>query len=168
MKVVHSLITIIILVSFVMGIYCAGTTKTYDFMTHLEAVSQVSQTMPEFGDLGKIWTKDIIESGHMGAHPMGASYAEVHITSWAKSGVFKASYDEARDIYWYSFVRFGMQGGTNAAQEALAPITDVFDSIMELSGRAYYTFVWLGDYVVGFFELVWTLMPFSGLVERGV
>lgn len=167
MKVLNGFIGVILALSFIMGVYCAGTTKTYDFKTHLESIATVSQELPHFEDLGSIWTADIIENGLMGSAPANATRATVNIRSWVRSGPFAAVRSESGAI-WYPFVKSGIQGGSDEALEFLQPISNFFDGVLEVCGRVVYTFVWLGDYVGGFFALVWKVLPFSGLVERGV
>lgn len=166
MKAFNTLITIVLVLSFIMGVYCAGTSMTYDFRKHLESISTVAEEMPTFEDLGSIWTVDVIENGNMGAGPAGSTRATVNIQSWPTIGPFAAVRGE-NDAIWYPFVKRGIQGGTDAALEFLQPISNFFDGTLELCGRVVYTFVWTGDYIIGFFKLVWKVIPTSGLVERG-
>lgn len=166
MKAFNTLITIVLVLSLFMGIYCAGTSKTYDFKMHLQSISTVAEEMPTFEDLSSIWTADIIENGNMSAGPMNATRATVNIQTWPTIGPF-AAVRGANDAIWYPFVKTGIQGGTDEALEFLQPIADFFDSVVEVSGRVYYTGVWIGNYIVGFFKLVWKIIPTSGLVERG-
>lgn len=165
MKAVKGFIGIIIALSFIMGVYCAGTTKTYDFKTHLESFATVAQELPHIEDLGSIWTADIIENGLMTSGPGGQVRKTVHITSWPRNGVFKAATGESGEI-WYPFNRSAIVGGSSDALKYLEPLSDFYDGVVEVCGRTFYTFVWIGDYIGGFFNLVWKVLPFSGLVER--
>lgn len=167
MKAINSIIGVFLALSFMMGVYCAGTNKTYDFKTHLESIATVSEEMPSLEELSYIWTADIIENGQMTSGPAGLERETVHLKRWPTYGIFEAAYDDSDGTYWYSFVRAGRSGGTVDANKYWEPVSDFLDGTLELMGRTGYTFIWLGNYVVSFLELALALSPTSGIVERG-
>ena len=165
-KIVGSIVSIILVLSFAMGIYCAGTNKTYDFKKHLESISSVGEEMPHFEELGSIWEADIVENGKMGAGPAGQIRKTIHLIRWPSVGAFKAVTGENGAV-WYPFVKAGRLGGTDDANEFWEPVSNFIDGIYEFTGRMGYTLIWLGNYVVSFFNMVFALSPTSGIVERG-
>ena len=165
-KIIGSIVSIILVLSFAMGIYCAGTNKTYDFKKHLESISDVGEEMPHFEELGFIWEADIVENGQMIAGPAGQERKTIHLKRWPSVGVFKAVTGENGAV-WYPFVKAGRLNGTEEANEFWEPVTNFIDGIYEFTGRMVYTFIWLGSYVESFFNMVFALSPTSGMVERG-
>lgn len=156
MKVFSALISIVIVLSFVMGVYCAGTTQTYDFKKHIESISAIGQGLPTFEQLGEIWQDMYFDLNSQ-------EYAFVPSGSYLRSLTIKVQSDNGQvdtgllypDLW--SVSDWGIFEGINEF------ISGVFSVIQ----RTSLTFLWLGAYVKGFFELVFALSPTSGLVERG-
>ena len=162
-RVLNGCISIILLLSLAMGIYCAGTKRTYDFKVHLESISQVAQEMPTIEELGFIWEADIIENGLMGAGPGGSYRKVIHLKRWPAYGAFKAAYSSDTGAYWYPFVESSISSGSNA----YTPIADILDGVHQFTARTVYTFIWIGNYAGSFFDLVFALSPTSGIVAKG-
>lgn len=101
-----------------------------------------------------------------GRRPWGQIRKTIHIKKWPSVGAFKAVTGENGAV-WYPLVKAGRLGGTEDANEFWEPVTNFIDGIYEFTGRMGYTFIWLGNYVVSFFDMVFALSPTSGIVERG-
>lgn len=156
MKVLSVMMSIVLVMSLVMGIYCAGTTKTYDFKKHLESISAIGQELPTLEQLGEIWQDMFFDLNT-------DEYAFVPNSSYLRSLTLKVQGDNG-------------EVDTGILYPDLWSVSDwgIFDGINEfISGvfsviqRTSLTFLWLGAYVKGFFQLVFAISPTSGLVERG-
>lgn len=149
-KVFGSIISIILVLSFAMGIYCAGTTKTYDFKKHLESIASIAEEFPTFETLGNIWDDDDFRPFEHGMKYM----------------------------YPYTYLNDITQGGASFNAIVLVPESDdwgvfnvvknIMNGLSSVSYKNMYTLQFIGRYIIGFFQLVWRIMPTSGLVERGV
>ncbi len=156
MKILSVVLSVIVLLTFVMGIYCAGTNLTYDFKTHLQSISTISQELPTVEQLGEIWQDMYFDLN-------SELYVFVPSGSYLRSLTIKVQSDNG-------------EVDTGILYPDLWSVSDwgMFDSVNEfISGtfsviqRTSLTFLWLGSYVKGFFQLVFALAPTSGLVERG-
>lgn len=149
MKTFNSLITIVLVLSLFMGIYCAGTTKTYDFRKHLESIGSITKELPTFETLGDIWDDDDFRPFKYGMKYM----------------------------YPYTSLNDVTQGGASVNAIVLVPESDdwgvftvvknIMNGLSSVSYKTMYTLQFIGDYIIGFFQLVWKIIPTSGLVERG-
>ena len=171
MKSFNTLITIVLVLSFFMGIYCAGTSMTYDFKKHLESISTVAEEMPHIEELGYIWTADTITNDlNAFAWPQNEDVKVVHLKDWkAGKGFFGAQGIQGTDGRWYTFDVWFLWDNQDAQPYWVGwePITGFVEGVADIAGRVVYSFRWLGGYVEGFFILLWKIIPTSGLVERG-
>lgn len=171
MKVLNGFIGVILVLSFIMGVYCSGTTKTYDFKTHLESIASVTEEMPHIEEISYIWTADIVTNDINGySWPSSADVKEIHLKRWVTEGWFSGDGIQGDTTRWYVFNRWfnwDYPESSSAYWEGWKPINQFIEGIAEISGRVIYSFRWLGGYIESFFELVIAVTPTSGIVERG-
>ena len=162
-KVAGSILSIILVLSFAMGIYCAGTNKTYDFKEHLESIAEVSEEIPSIDEVYYIWTYDEVGSTFANLSIPGIiDYHGITMNKWPVGGIFGAEPLGDGGYVTYRFSHFmAVDWGM------FEPIKDVIDGIVVFTGRAYYTLWWGAGFLGSFFELVFALSPTSGIVERG-
>ena len=162
MKVLNGCISIILLLSLVMGIYCAGSDKTYDFIAHLESISAVTEEMPTIEELSQIWTERGVSSDGSFGLPI------VHLRYWPL-GLFGTNGTLGTDSRWIGFDIWYIWDNQDAQPywAGWEPITNFVEGVSTLSARVVYTFIWVGGYIESFFELVFTLSPTSGIVSKG-
>lgn len=144
----NSLIAIVLVFSLIMGVYCAGTSKTYDFKKHIESIAAVSEELPTFQTLYDIWSEPMINITDMGLIvPESGFFARFILGGNEKYYVFS----------WFDVADWGM----------FEPINQFISGVVEFMGRIVFTGYWGGTFVVHFFDLVFAISPTSGLVERG-
>ena len=146
-KVVGSIVSIILLLSFAMGIYCAGTNKTYDFKKHLESIAEVAEEMVTFETLADIWDDDDFRPKKYG---MKYSYPHTSMND-ALGSVNAYSYITHDNYDWGMF----------------QPVHETMNTIGLTGYKITYTFQFLGKFIAGMFQLAFKLSPTSGIVERG-
>lgn len=149
MKVFKYLISIVLVISCVMGIYCAGTNKTYDFKTHFESIAQITEELPPLDALGDIWDNEAFYPTEYG---MKYSFP---YTSW----------NEAEGVVHIN--AFVILQGEPEDWGVFAFVHEIVNGISLVTYKFLYTLQFLGDYLVSMLELVVKLSPTSGLVERG-
>lgn len=146
-KVVGSIVSIILLLSFAMGIYCSGTNKTYDFKKHLESIAEVAEEMVTFETLADIWDDDDFRPKKYG---MKYSYPHTSMND-ALGSVNAYSYITHDNYDWGMF----------------QPVHETMNTIGLTGYKITYTFQFLGKFIAGMFQLAFKLSPTSGIVERG-
>lgn len=156
MRIFKGLISVVLVLSFAMGIYCAGTDKTYDFKKHLESIATIVEELPSVEQIGEIWDAPFFDLNDTEFDWLPADAIvrklTLKVTVDGESVDTGLLYPDAWDIPdWGIF----------------EPINQFVAVLYAFGLRASLSASFVGSYIIGFFNLVIKILPFSGLVERG-
>ena len=143
-----TVLSVFLALTFVMCVLTHGTQQRYSFMEHFSNIAEEFSETPSMEELVGYWTSDRFKPSFNGVE----FYPHV-------GGGFGGG-SVADDGYIYP------EEVTDGDWGTLQPLQDILGAIKGFFVRAYYSILWVCNFVVHLFFIVGVLLPWNGLVER--
>lgn len=137
--------------TFVMCVLTYGTEQRYSFMEHFSNIAEEFSETPSMEELVGYWTSDRFKPSFNGVefYPhVGGAVGSIPGGSTGDDGYIYP--EKVSDGDW----------------GALHPLQDILGVIKGFFVRAYYSILWVCNFVLHLFFIVGVLLPWNGLVER--